>query len=58
MDRHHCNLSDILVEIDDIALLVTVETGRDPSPSSCSVSTAIDMEIHSHDLMDPPHMTS
>ena len=38
MDRYHCNVSLILllvvvVEIDDIALLVTVETGWAPSPS-------------------------
>ena len=38
-----CNLSNILAELDGIALLVTVETGRDPSPSSCLLPTTIDM---------------
>jgi len=45
--RYDCNLSKTLVEIDDIALLVTVETGEDSSLSSCRLLTTIVMEIHS-----------
>ena len=47
MYRYHCNLSNILVGLDDITLLVTVETGRAPSPSSCLLPTTVDVGIHS-----------
>jgi len=43
----------LVIEIDDIALLVAVETGWAPSPSSY-LRTTIDMGIHSHMMHRPP----
>ena len=59
MDRYHCNVSLILllpllvvaVEIDNIALLVTMETVRDPSPS-LYLHTTIDVGIYSLHTID------
>jgi len=46
----------VVVEIDDIALLVTVETGRDPSPQFVFIAYYyLYGDSFSYDIIDPPY---